>query len=85
MKPNNAKITCTSTWVHVLTGKFCRITGTREMNDTITTFRIYGHNPLPCFEFKGTYSVLVQWLKGNGWTRVFNTDEYIPDTVYITK
>ena len=77
--------TCTSTWVHIPTGNFCRIYGTREMNSSTTTFRITGHNPLPCFSFKGTYTVLVKWLEANGWTRVFNTDVYVPDTITFHK
>lgn len=74
--------TCTSTWVHILTGKFCRIYGTKEGNSKTTTFRIAGHNPLPCFSFEGTYGVLIKWLEANGWARVFNSDDYIPDTVH---
>lgn len=74
-------VTCTSTWVHKPTGKYCRIYGTRESNSKATTFRITGHNPLPCFSFKGTYGVLVKWLEANGWTRVFNTDVYTPDII----
>ena len=74
-------ITCTSTWVHISTGKFCRIYSTRETNRDATTFRITGHNPLPCFSFKGTYKVLVEWLEANGWTRVFNANKYTPDTI----
>lgn len=76
-------ITCTSTWVHKSTGKYCRIHGTKEDDSKATTFRITGHNPLPCFSFRGTYGVLVEWLKANGWERVFNADVYVPDKICV--
>ena len=74
--------TCTSTWVHIPTGKFCRIYGTKATDSNVTTFKISGHNPLPCFKFEGTYKVLVQWLEANNWARIFNANDYVPDTVH---
>lgn len=76
-------ITRTSTWMHTATGKRCQIHGKNTDNSRYTTFLITGHNPLPCYSFVGTYNVLVEWLEGNGWTRVFNTNVYVPDTVEI--
>ena len=76
-------ITYVSTWVHTITGKTCKVIGTRETNSKITTFRIDGYNPLPCFEFKGTYRVLADWLQENNWHKLVKANIYTPDVVCI--
>ena len=65
-------VTCSSKWKHVESGKTCTIQSTREISSSKADFVISGYNPLPCFSFKGTYLVLAEWLKANGWVRIFN-------------
>lgn len=77
-------VTMTSTWRNK-DGKCCCIISKRDYREEFSTFRITGHNPLPCMEFKGTYHVLVEWLKDNGWVKVVSMNDYIPDTVVIRR
>jgi hypothetical protein len=76
-------IVCTSKWIHRDTGKVCKVVGKREENSRISEFHIDGYNPLPCFTFKGTYTVLADWLKENGWIKIVKADVYSPDIVFI--
>lgn len=74
-------ITCESYWKKG--DKKCTVYGTRKMNCTDYTFCILGWNPLPCKEFTGSYLILANWLKSNGWEREIKDSVYRPDTVLI--
>lgn len=76
-------ITCVSKWRHTTTGKTCKVTSRREVSSAKSEFVIEGHNPLPCFSFKGTYKILEEWLKANGWVRVFNESVDRADLIVI--
>ena len=76
-------IISTSKWVHTSTGKTCKVVSKRDANSRISEFHIDGYNPLPCFSFKGTYEVLANWLKANGWVKIVKTDVCTPDIVFV--
>lgn len=74
-------IDCVSKWKHVETGKTCRVLSSKDVSAQATDFFIQGYNPLPCFSFKGTYRILEEWLKANGWVRDYNQFSSRPDTI----
>ena len=78
-----AIVTCVSKWRHTESGKTCTVQSTREFTCNKAEFVISGYNPLPCFSFKGTYLVLAQWLKANGWQRVYNEYASRADLIVI--
>ena len=78
---NMTNIECKSYWKKG--DKKCIVYGEREMNCIDYTFWISGWNPLPCKEFTGSYSVLANWLKDNGWEREIKNSIYRPDSVFI--
>ena len=76
-------VTCYSKWQHAETGKTCKVVSKREMPSGKSEFAISGYNPLPCFSFKGTYHILEEWLKANGWVRVFNELKSRADLIIV--
>lgn len=76
-------ITSVSKWMHVQTGKLCKVVGIKEAGSRISEFHIDGHNPLPCYTFKGTYTVLANWLEANGWQKIVKTNVCVPDIVFV--
>ncbi len=78
-------VTFSSTWEHKASGERCCIISKRDYKEEFSTFRITGYNPLPCMEFKGTYHVLVEWLRAKGWTKVVPVSDFVPDTVVIRR
>lgn len=73
------QITYISLWEHKRNGKRCRIISKKIEGSVFSEFRIEGYNPLPCKSFKGTYTILANWLMANGWERVVDVSN--PDMV----
>lgn len=78
------KIVCRSNWKKG--DKTCSVYGSKELNEKDYTFRIRGWSPLPCKSFKGSYTVLADWMIANGWEREVCDCPYLPDRItYIYK
>ena len=65
-----------SHWVNHKANKHCTVHSVKLDNgDWRTT--ITGYNPLPCKAFEGSFYVLADWLKNNGWEFDFSKAKVI--------
>lgn len=78
--PSTTKEARISHWKNATLNKCCKVIS-NKMYTGDYSFEIHGYNPLPCKVFVGSFGILAEWLKANGWEH----DKARADIIILTQ